>query len=431
MTDSFALKRRRTLFVGLSTVLALIAFVMLGQVARAAVPETNLNRSHITVGQALSLTGSRITNTLIVTTSANGSTTISDVVGTTVTSGTVELTATTVATGGLAATNDVAAVDSGSAGLMLYLPVVSRPLPELALTVGRANSANGWTLFWEGNTGGLTGLELQESHDPNFEAGVSTIPLGAAETSTTRTFPASTSNIYYYRIRGVSGSLAGPWSNIGKVVGAYYDEFVNDTATQWRIVRQDTDDIDNSVYVINGRLNMEMNSRWDFQIVSPLVEAPPPPYRIHTYMRFKGVDNLHSYGIIFGATYDGSDCPNVVATGCFSQYYRMSAIWYGSSDKLRTQLKIIEFHDPQDNAGRGRELIRTQDNLVKSKSEDWQEWFIDVGADGRIELIVDGRSIGVVYNDEFINNPYFGLFSATDEYTGLDAQAEYFRITPK
>src|SRR5688500_19006838 len=112
---------------------------------------------------------------------------------------------------------------TSGANVFLYLPHVSNSLPALTLNpIGRPNSSNQWTVSWSG-AAGVTGYELQESHDPDFSTVVTT--YSPATTSQLVQPGLSFDNVYYYRVRAVSGGSTGPWSNVQSVMGGYRDDF--------------------------------------------------------------------------------------------------------------------------------------------------------------------------------------------------------------
>jgi hypothetical protein len=145
-------------------------------------------------------------------------------------------------------------------------------------------------------------------------------------------------------------------------------------------------------------------------------------------MRLEGVDNLQSYGIVFGGDWDGTDCPNSNYSSCFNRYYRLLAVWFGADNEMKYQLKRIDSHDPFNNHGRGTELIPFTEVLVNSPSEGYQTWAVELFPNGDIKIFVNGNLIGQTNDTVLLNEPFFGAFSSTDEYTGLQAQFDYFSV---
>jgi uncharacterized repeat protein (TIGR01451 family) len=309
------------------------------------------------------------------------------------------------------------------------MPVIFRPPPDVNLTLlAGPSAANEWTIgFTPDELGGVTGYEIEEANDASFHGATLITIDNPALTSLTRAKTPSPFSNYYYRARAVAGEVKGFWSNVLLVAGNYVDDFSN-TASGWHTVRQDTDDTEQSSYYLSGRYVHRQHGRWDYLISSPLIAAPGDNYRIEADARFIGVDNLHTLGFVFGGDWNGTECPNKRYTSCFNHYYRLLAIWYGSPDRLRVQLKRIDGHDGS-NTGRGVTLVPYTDVKVKTPTEDWQKWTIEVREDGRIRIFVNNNLIASVTDTTYIGDRYFGGFSATNEYAGLEVRFRDFSAT--
>jgi len=312
-----------------------------------------------------------------------------------------------------------------------YLPITSKPMAAATLgSIGRPTPDNKWTLKWTmPDTSGVADYEIEEANNPDFTNSQSTM-VGSTETSYQIQHPFSTANQYYYRVRASGPSGNGPWSNSQAVVGGYRDDF-SDSGSGWAMRRQDTDHIENQVYYQNGHLVLEMDSSWDYLIAGPMALPPQAPYRIETRVHLEGVDNLHGYGIIFGADLLGQPCPNADYSSCFNQYYRLSAFWSGNADKrMTTQLKRIDYHDDRNNAGRGVALTPWLTPGVKDPADGYQEWAVEVYPSGTIRIYVNGKLVDETADTTYIDRPFFGTFASTDEYNGLQAEYDWYRVTP-
>jgi uncharacterized repeat protein (TIGR01451 family) len=313
----------------------------------------------------------------------------------------------------------------------VYLPVASRPFnaPVLSLQSG-PTLLNEWTLSWTtiDDPTNITGFEVQVATDASFN-NVSSIAIdGVGNMTLDEQYPPSPNNTYYYRVRSIGGGFAGGlWSNVIMVAGHYRDHF-DDPGSDWRMRREDTDSVDNSTWYESGHLILRMKSRWDYLIVSPLKATLELPYRIETKVRLEGQDNEHSYGIVFGGDWDDTSCPNSDYSRCFNHYYRLIVVWFTPNSVMKYLLKRIEYHDPSNNHGRGTELIPFTDVQVNSPSIGYQTWAVELFPNGDIKIFVNGNLVGVVNDTAFINDPYFAVFTSTDEYTGLQAEFDYFDV---
>ena len=315
-------------------------------------------------------------------------------------------------------------------GTSLYLPIVARDLPRITLQpIAGANAANQWTLNWSvDNPDDVTGYRIEESKYADFNT-LSNV-YNTTDMTLTVTGTPSWQSVHYYRISATGAWGNGPYSNVASVAGSYRDDF-NDPSSGWAMRRQDTDDIDNQVYYRNGLLVLEMDSSWDYQLASPMVPAPSGNYSLIMRTHPKGVDNLHAYGMVFGGDWNGGNCPAADYSTCFNHYYRLLVVWNGSANQMLMQLKRIETHSPVNNSGSGTALVDWRFVTVNSSSADFQTWQVDVNRNGTINLYVNGNHIATVSDTAYINDPYWGVFSATDEYNGLEAETDWFEVIPR
>ncbi len=315
----------------------------------------------------------------------------------------------------------------------LFMPILFKapPAPTM-LSVSPPASSDGYNTFqftinWSNEGSGR--YELQESQTPDF-ANPTVYDAGNA-TSYVVNHGISNDNEYYYRVRFIVNNLSSGWSNVLKQYGPYIDNF-NDPSTGWKLRREDLDDTDNTSFYRDGNYVMKIKGRWDFAIGGPMVKVPWNSYRIEARMRFDdGVDNLHSYGLIWGGNWDGiTACPNSGFTSCLNHYYRLNVLWYGSENQLRTQIKRIDYHD-KDGAGRGESLAGYADNGVNRPSGGWQIWAIEQYQDGKINMLINGSVIRTVYDDTYVGaGTYFGVLATSNEYAGTEPWVDWIRVSP-
>ncbi len=323
----------------------------------------------------------------------------------------------------------------GESTYTVFMPIIARPLPIVTLySVSVPTSpdnfvTNKWTVTWSQIDLAGGQYELQEASDSDFTNPTSYFP-GVVNTLLIE-HPVSNSDEYFYRVR-VTGSWGeGSWSNIESQTALYVDKFDSDNG--WRIRREDTDDVDNYIDTRDGALYLKIKSRWDYAIASPLNAIPSnwETYEIKTRVRLgDGIDNLHSYGLIFSGDWNGNQCPNSSFSSCFTHYYRLNVIHTGDDSKMRVQLKRIDYHDSDDNAGRGVSLYGYRDVSVNDP-DGWNEWSIrvDRGA-GTIQVWAGNRLLTTINSQEYINDPYFGVMASDDEYLGTAAFFDYYYVYP-
>ncbi len=351
--------------------------------------------------------------------------------------------------------NDTAVEDSVTLLTMatlerIYLPIVSKPAlpvipPAPSLSATRPNSANDWQMNWSiSNNAGVTGYQLQQSQDSTFMTGVTTFTPGAGVLSQIiNTIQPSANNVYFYRIRAM-GDEPGPWSNVVKVVGAYADYFTSNQ-TGWSgptlkdALRRLTfiERVD-SWYENNDWLIIRVEDSWDWAIASPLMPAPQPPYAIEFRSQPANLGNLVSHGIVFGGDWTGAPCPDwstlegvYAHNNCFNHFYNTNLIWSSGTD-LTLLWERIDTLVWCPNCG-GSPLKRLGDVPpavpYHPNASGWNDYRIEVRPN-EIRFLLNGDHV-YSYNDtRWINDPYFGVFASTDEYSNSTWRYEYFKVTP-
>ncbi len=243
---------------------------------------------------------------------------------------------------------------------------------------------------------------------------------------------------YYYRVRGHNSSGFGPWSNVvstSVVFPSFWDNFDNPT-TGWTVRRTSSPDLSlMRSYYSGGYLITSVEDKFDFGIFSPMSEAPEPPYEIGLGTRIVNQANLVSYGIAFGAN-GGGVCSidrDLAGNpgGCFYHYYRLNFVWGG--DYLKYGVKRIDYHrGGEDGRGKGFGL----DLVPYRRLEDWKahpnsfnSWRVLVYEDG-FSVYVNGSLLGWTSDYHYTSEPFWGIFSSTDEYNISRWEHDYFYVVP-
>ena len=321
--------------------------------------------------------------------------------------------------------------------IVMYMPIIFKPLPKVALTVSRPNSANQWTASWD-SAANATGYELQESQDPNFGSLTSTSP-GNVGLVLNKAFAhgISFNNVYYYRVRVLGNGLIGPWSDVKMAIGGYRDDF-NDPGSNWLVRRMSFLEKTYAKYGTGseaGYLILLVDDKWDWLVASPLAPAPTVPYVIEYRSRVHDPANLVSGGMAFGGDWNFDACPeygNVYQTdNCFNHFYNFNYIYYGAIKLQHEQVDTLVWCP---NCG-GSPLkrigsISVIDNIISSSSaKDWHTYRVEVRADGAY-LYIDGNFKKHYSNTSYINDPYFGVFASSWEYKPSIWFFDYFQVTP-
>lgn len=331
-----------------------------------------------------------------------------------------------------------------------YLPILVKtfipPIPPTpVLSASRPNSANDWQMNWTiSNNAYVTGYQLQQSQDPTFMTGVTTLTPGSSALSQLIDInEPSANNVYLYRIRAL-GTEPSPWSNVVQVIGAYVDYF-NNNQTGWSgptlkeglrrltfLERIDT------WYENNDWLIIRVEDSWDWAIASPLRPAPQPPYAIEFRSKPANLGNLVSHGIVFGGNWTGAPCPDWTTyeglyahQNCFNHFYNTNLIWSSESDLTLLWERIDELIWCPSCGGSPLKRLGDVPPAVPfhPNASDWNDYRIEVRPN-EIKFIMNGEP-RFTYNDtRWINDPYFGVFASTDEYSNSTWRYEYFKVTP-
>ncbi len=323
-----------------------------------------------------------------------------------------------------------------------YLPIIFKPLPAPTLTsVSIPVSTDGYvsskaTASWTAVDGAI-GYELVESHTPDFAS--KTVLYSGTNTSFEISHTPTWNNGYYYYVRALHAddAISSGGSNIVAQSFIYLDEF-NDPASGWAMRREDTDDVNNSAYYLNGQYKMKIHGRWDSLIAGPLTPVPATwnSYRIDTKVQLgDGIDNLHSYGIIWGADWNDKSIPCPYKHGnayrsCYNQYYRLNVIWSNPDDYLTVGVKRIDGHSYATDKDITTTLMRSRQVYVSNPSG-WNTWRVDVHSNGSMTIYVNGQHVTTVTDTHYVGGGrYFGLFASSDEYLGTAAYIPYYRVSP-
>ena len=318
----------------------------------------------------------------------------------------------------------------------LYIPIIFKSLPAPTLTsVSLPTTPDEFVTYritasWTA-VDNATGYELWESTTSDFSN--PTVYSTGTDTSVVVSHPVGLAPTYYY-CAVATGTVNSGCSNVRMQSGLYVDNF-NSSSSGWAIRRQDTDDVNNWTYYTGEYWAVKIGGRWDYAITAPMQAVPSAwssasGYHIDTrVMLSDGVDNLHSYGLVFGGDWNGQPCPADDYSSCFNHYYRLNIIW-DDEDSFQMQLKRIDYHASDGNSGKGVSLISYRDVSV-SDTLGWNNWSVDVRDNGDIDVYVNGRSVGHANDSRYVgNSTYFGTFASSNEYLGTLALHDYYRVSP-
>lgn len=341
--------------------------------------------------------------------------------------------------------------------MSVHLPLTVKRWPPYPYTptlnpIDNADGDENYSVSWAYNYDDIPSVapnyyELLESTDLVNWGTLAGCPPESPADRTSCSITGKNDDTYYYIVRGRNSyNLFSPWSNVESatvVPPGFRDDFGSSHAN-WKWRRGD--DIDETSNFIaqykDGKLYTGLVGSYDFGVLSPMVEAPEPPYMIKT--RFRLVDNETvgdrsmdirngtTFGVVFGGN-GGSPCPanrdTAKNTGCFSHYYRVMLIWAeDQSDGFRWNFKRMDYHDPDDD-GKAKEGTKYGDGFVDvgTGDGDWHEIWIEVTTT-RIKIYVDGIGLASTTDMRFIDDPYFGLHVGSPDIGDTAVKWDWFEI---
>ncbi len=214
----------------------------------------------------------------------------------------------------------------------------------------------------------------------------------------------------------------------------YRDGFANDI-DGWELRRADTQERYDIYHGddAQGILNVLVKDPEDYIIVSPLVAAPSIPYSLEINAQHKDPENQDLYGIVFGADWDGTTCPNVDFSSCFETYYVLK-VEYRNTDGtfLRFKLqKVKSFVSNQPN-----DVVELIDwTKVSSVDEnDFNVWRVEVLENNKIKIYLNNNKVGDATDNSMSSfiQPYFGVIVETkSQHSNARAKFDYFEVVAK
>ena len=345
---------------------------------------------------------------------------------------------------------DTITVTLDNSKFLVYMPIIFKywpPIPyaptlnDVQITDGDNDLRVSWT-YSDGSASipDPTEYQLQEATDASFTQSVVDYPTNNAY----KVFVDHPGGTYYYRVRGKNTYGYGSWSAVKSISLANTSYYFDDGTEGWEITRSDeatdSDQLRDPVER-NGLLYHLIFGSWDFSILSPMEEAPSVPYTIEAKVDIIDSESVgdgdytaksgQGYGIIFGGN-GGSPCPadRYDAGGCLDHYYRLLVVYDQGNGSLKWSLKRIEGHE-SDGTARGTSLVgwRTVSGVSYSPTG-WNTWRIEVEADNDIKIYLNDHRLKTVNDDDFINDPYFGVLLESTEFGEVGAKWDYFTVEP-
>jgi hypothetical protein len=229
----------------------------------------------------------------------------------------------------------------------------------------------------------------------------------------------------------------GDWSVAASVVVGYRDDFTNSDGG-WEIRRTTHIDEVRSWYENNDWFILQVEDSWDWGIASPFkVEAPSVPYVIEYRSQIAHKANLVSHGAVFGGDWPGQICPNPSTVEgwyehelCFNHFYNTNTIYYGPLKLLFERIDELVWcptcgGSPMKRLGD----VRDTGEIPNVDADNWNTWRIEVRNSG-IQVFANGDHFYSYGDTRWVNEPYFGVFASTDEYSNSTTRFDYYQVMP-
>ncbi|MCA9993235.1 MAG: hypothetical protein KDE29_19750, partial [Anaerolineales bacterium] len=119
---------------------------------------------------------------------------------------------------------------------------------------------------------------------------------------------------------------------------------------------------------------------------------------------------------------------------CFNHFYLPNVIWYGP---LKVQFEQVDYlvwcptcgGSPMKRLGDDYGNWFLIDPLNSANPSDWNTWKIEVRPDG-LRMFVNGQQYATLDDTRWVNDPYFGVFGSTDEYSNSTWRWDYVEVRP-
>ncbi len=211
-------------------------------------------------------------------------------------------------------------------------------------------------------------------------------------------------------------------------VDAYETDFT-DSIEPWKAVRWQTGasfDVDHNGA---GYLDLEVNTKEHYAIVSPLIAGPTAPYNILFRAKLHDRKDKAQFGAIFGADWNGAPCPGDNSDGCFNQYYEVRVRYRDVNGEQYLEYRIlrIDGHD-ENNIEQIKDLVEWT-RVEGANADDWNKWEVRYGSRGTIRVRANNlEQVESASDSKYTSSRYFGLYAKAGENGDTDASFDKFSI---
>ncbi|NJN54544.1 MAG: hypothetical protein HC804_07190 [Anaerolineae bacterium] len=174
--------------------------------------------------------------------------------------------------------------------------------------------------------------------------------------------------------------------------------------------------------------------------------APTVPYSIEFRSRPANLGNLVSHGVVFGGDWNGEACPDWSTVqglyghhNCFNHFYTTNLIWYSDTNTRLLWERVDQVvYCPTCDGSPVKRLGDIDGNNIRElvhNASEFNDYRVEVRTND-IRFFLNNHLV-FTYNAQnsenamaWINDPYFGVFASTDEYSNSTARFEYIKVTP-
>jgi hypothetical protein len=250
---------------------------------------------------------------------------------------------------------------------------------------------------------------------------------------------ASLITIILFALAAASTAVAGPQADAKTFlpivvsplvpVDAYETDF-NDGIEPWKKVRWTkgaTTDVEHNG---SGYLDVEVNTKDSYVIVSPLVPGPHASYNLIFHAKLHDRKDKAQYGAIFGGDWDGAPCPGDNTDGCFNHYFEFRVRYrdVNGVQSLEYRIRRVDGHDGNNTQDPVKDLVdwTTATNV---DPEDWNKWEVHYGTSGHIRVKANNQEQAESARDgKYTQSRYFGLYAKAGDNGDTEASFDKFSI---
>jgi hypothetical protein len=250
---------------------------------------------------------------------------------------------------------------------------------------------------------------------------------------------ASLITIILFALAAASTAVAGPQADAKTFlpivvsplvpVDSYETDF-NDGIGTWDKVRWTNGanvDVDHNG---SGYLDVEVNTKDSYAVVSPLIPGPQASYNITFHAKLHDRKDKAQYGAIFGGDWQGAPCPGDNTNGCFNHYFEFRVRYrdINGVHSLEYRIRRVDGHGGNNIEDPVKDLVPWTP-ATGVNPDDWNKWEVHYSNRGSIRVKANNLEQAESARDgKYTQSRYFGLYAKAGENGDTEASFDKFKI---